>query len=172
MSTPQPPGLPPEKPSLSQPVQPSPMPPYGQQSPPPAPPSETGWLSWLTAVKGLTISNVLVIAALAVVAVPVYVIYKALGDEKLLDRFLSTYEEKTSQITGCVIRHVQERGGPDLWSVSSGFAFQGADRWFVSVVLTHEPSNDETETYCESLKLIADKMLDRGRAGGAAADVQ
>jgi len=98
---------------------------------------------------------------LAVVAVPVYIIYRALDDEKLLDRFMSTYEETANQQSGCVLRHVQERGGPDNWGISSGFAFQGADRWFVSVVLTHEPSSEEILSYCESLKLIADRMLDR-----------
>jgi hypothetical protein len=128
---------------------------------PPAPPPEGRYLGWLTAVKGLTISNVLVIALLAVVAVPVYVIYKALGDEKLLDRFLSTYEEISSQQAGCTVRHVQARGGPDLWGVSSGFAFAGADRWFVNVVLDHMPTNEEITSYCQSLKLIADNMLDR-----------
>jgi hypothetical protein len=116
----------------------------------------------LNAVKGLTFTNVLVVVFLAVVAVPIYVIYRALDNEKLLDRLMSTYEELSSQNTGCAVRHVQERGGPDLWGVSSGFAFQGADRWFVNVMLAHEPDAEEIHTYCESLKLIADRMLERG----------
>ena len=116
----------------------------------------------LNAVKGLTISNVLVIALLVVIAVPVYVVYKALGDDKLLDRLMSTYEELDSQQTGCALRHLQERGGPEVWGVSSGFAFAGSDRWFVNVVLSHEPSREELVSYCESLKLIADTMLSRG----------
>ena len=125
-------------------------------------PPEGRGLAWLNAVKGLTVSNVVVIALLAVVAVPVYVIYRALGDEKLMDRLMSTYEEMNSQQVGCTLRHVQERGGPELWGVSAGFAFMGTDRWFVNVVLDHEPSNDEVHSYCESLKLIADRMLERG----------
>ena len=99
---------------------------------------------------------------LAIVAVPVYIIYRALDDEKLLDRFMSTYEERSSQLSGCTLRHVQERGGPDIWGISSGFAFQGGDRWFVSVALSHDPSPDEIASFCESLKLIADRMLQRG----------
>lgn len=126
--------------------------------PPPPPPNE-GWLSWLNAVKGLSVANVLVIAMLAIVAVPVYTIWKALGDDKLLDRFMSTYEESASQMSGCTLRHVQARGGPDTWGISSGFAFQGGDRWFVSVALSHDPSAEEIASYCESLKLIADRML-------------
>jgi hypothetical protein len=118
--------------------------------------------SWLNAIKGLTVSNVMVIAMLVVIAVPAYTIYRALNDEKLLERLLSTYEETSSQMTGCTLRHVQERGGPEMWGISSGFAFQGAERWMVSVILQHEPSNDEIASFCESLKLIIDGMLDNG----------
>ena len=49
-----------------------------------------------------------------------------------------------------------------MWGVSSGFAFQGADRWFVNVLLDHSPNNEEIASYCASLKLIGDRMLDRG----------
>jgi hypothetical protein len=124
-------------------------------------PEQPRGIAWLGAIKGLTISNVLVIALLAVVAVPVYVVYKALSDDKLMDRLMSTYEVIGTK-QGCAVRHVQERGGPGLWGVSSGFAFQGADKWFVNVMLDHAPTDDEIAAYCESLKLIADRMLERG----------
>ena len=101
--------------------------------PPPA--NEGKALGWLNAVKGLTLTNVLVIVLLAVVAVPVYVIYRALDDEKLLDRFMSTYEEKpaaSSMAARCAMcRRVAGRtcgaSRPDL-------RFQGADRWAISVI--------------------------------------
>src|SRR5262245_34108316 len=98
-------------------------------SPTPSPPQNDRYVGWLNAVKGLSLGNVLVIALLAVVAVPVYVIYRALGDQELLDRFMSTYEEETSQQVGCTLRHVQARGGPEMYGISAGFAFQGEDRW-------------------------------------------
>lgn len=123
------------------------------------PPPDGKYLGWLNAVKGLTLANVLVIALLAVIAVPVYVIWKAVGDDRLLDRLMSTYEVLDSQQVGCVLRHVQERGGPDTWGISSGFAFQGGDRWYVTVALTHEPSGEELVSYCQSLKLITDRLL-------------
>jgi len=126
------------------------------------PPTEGRFLGLVNAVKGLTVANVAMIAVLAMIAVPVYVIYRALGDDKLLDRLMSTYEELDSQQTGCALRHLQERGGPEVWGVSSGFAFAGSDRWHVNVVLDHEPSREELVSYCESLKLIADTMLSRG----------
>jgi hypothetical protein len=49
-------------------------------------------LKWLGAVKDLSLGNVLVIALLAIIAVPVYIIYRALDNDALMDRFLSTYE--------------------------------------------------------------------------------
>lgn len=114
-------------------------------------------------VKGLTLQNVLIIALLVVIAVPTYAFWQALHDDKLLDRFLSTYEEVTSQNIGCTMRHLQRRGGIDQWSVSSGFAYQGADRWVVSVWMDHQPNGEEINSYCESLKLIADRMVLHGR---------
>lgn len=115
----------------------------------------------IKAAQSLTWSNLAVLAGLAAIAVPVYVVYRAIGDEALLDRLMSTYEVIDTK-QGCLVRHVQERGGPDLWGVSSGFAFQGRDRWYVNVLLEHMPSDDEVAAYCASLKLIADRMLERG----------
>jgi hypothetical protein len=116
----------------------------------------------VSAAKGLTIANVLVIALLVIIAVPVYVIYRALNDEKIMDRLMSTYEEIGTKHSGCTLRHVQERGGPDLWGLSSGFAFQGSDRWYVNVVLAEAPTDEQIASHCAALKLIADRMLDRG----------
>jgi hypothetical protein len=113
-------------------------------------------------VKGLSLQNVLVIALLVVIAVPTYVIYRALDNDALMDRFMSTYEEVSNQNVPCALRHVQARGGPDEWSISTGFSFVGRDRWFLNVVMSHQPSPEEIVSYCETLKLIADKMLDRG----------
>ena len=127
-------------------------------------------MKWLGAVKGLSLGNVLVIALLAVIAVPVYVIYRAIDNDALMDRFLSTYEEVSSQNVGCTLRHVQARGGPDQWGISRGFSFVGNDRWFVNVVLDHHPNSEEIISYCESLKLIADRMLERGHLGAPLVD--
>lgn len=126
------------------------------EAPPPAPEGRVAGL--VRIAQGLTLSNVLVLAALAVIAVPVYVIYSAVsGNDELLDRLLSRYRTIESK-SGCLVRHVQERGGPDLWSVGSGFAFQGQDRYSINVVMSRMPSEDEIVSYCETLKLMADKL--------------
>ena len=129
------------------------------QSPPTEPPGKLERAA--SVVKNLSLGNVLVVALLAVIAVPVYVIYKAVGDTALMSKLVSSYEELGSK-SGCSLRHFQERGGPDLYGVSSGFGFIGSDRWYVNVILNHKPTEEEVVSYCESLKLIADKMLDSG----------
>jgi hypothetical protein len=128
------------------------------------PPTNGKVLTAVNAVKGLSLTNVLIIFLLVLIGVPTYVVWKAIGDDKLMDRLMSTYEEYSTD-NGCLLRHVQERGGPDLWGVSSGFAYQGADRWFISVVLPHEPKPEEVTSYCESVKLIADRLVDRRHDG-------
>jgi hypothetical protein len=126
--------------------------------PPPLPPNDGRIVSWLNAVKGLTISNVLVIAMLIVVAVPTYLIYRVINDEKLLDKFLSHYDEISSQNVGCTLREASNRGGPTIYAISTGFAYQGRDKYTVSVVLDHSPSNDELVSYCATVKAIADSL--------------
>lgn len=119
-------------------------------------------LDW---ARSLTVWQVLTIALLACVLVPVFVIYKAVsGNEALLNRLLSTYEEHADQ-SGCLVRHVKERGGPDLWSVSTAFAVSGVDRWFLSVITSHQPTTEEIVSYCESAKILADQVMDRGDHG-------
>lgn len=125
---------------------------------PPDPAGKIG--GWLTAVKGLTITNALVIMLLVIVLVPAYLVYRATNDERLLDRFLSNYREISAQQSGCTERIAKQRGGQESWSVSTGFAFQGSDRWVISVWMDHEPSNDQIVSYCETLNLLVDFMRD------------
>jgi hypothetical protein len=126
----------------------------------PPPPQDGRVLGLIKAAQGLTFTNLLVLAGLAGIAIPVYVVYRALGDDALLDRLMSTYEVIDSY-EGCLVRHVQERGGPDLWGVSSGFAFQGEARYYVNVIVETLPTDDEVASYCAVLKLIADRLVER-----------
>jgi hypothetical protein len=131
-----------------------------EQPPTPPPSSSGGWFAGIIdASKSLTLTNVLVIAMLVIVAVPAYAVYQALNDPVLLDRFLSSYTEVPNKSTDCTIRKARARGGAWLWSISAGFAFQRSDRWSVSVILPAEPSADDIVSYCATLALIVDKML-------------
>jgi len=110
-------------------------------------------------VKGLSLSNVLIIALLVVIAIPAYVIYRALHDPEIMNRLLSSYQELPNQQSGCTLRTVRERGGPQRWSISTGFAFHGVDRWSINVLLDYEPTGEQITSYCETLKTIADHTL-------------
>jgi hypothetical protein len=111
---------------------------------------------WLTAVKGLTFTNVAVIAMLGVVAVPLYATYRILNDEQLLDRLMSSYKEYPAQESGCTLRELRPRSAAPMWTISTGFAYQGTDRWLAGVAIDHMPTKEELESYCASLKLVTD----------------
>jgi hypothetical protein len=123
------------------------------------PPHEGRLAAAANVVKGLSLGNVLIIALLVVIAIPAYLTYKALNDPVVMDRLMSSYREYPNQISGCTLREVKERGGPDMWSVSAGFAFHGSARWYIAVGLTAKPSDAEITTHCETLKRIADGLL-------------
>jgi hypothetical protein len=121
------------------------------------PPPEGRFAHAAHAVRALTLSNVLVIFLLLLMAVPVYIVYRALSDEALLDRFLSSYRVIGSE-GGCTIRMVAERGGPEQWSINTGFAAGGNERWTVGVVLEREPSREEITSHCATLLLIVERL--------------
>ena len=112
---------------------------------------------WLSALKGLTLTNVLIIALMAMVAVPVYFVYRVLNDPAMLDRFLSSYDE-TVDPSGCTVRTVKRRGGVYHWSISTGFALSGSDRYSVAVIMDSTPTPESIKTYCATLGLMVDKL--------------
>jgi len=123
------------------------------------PPHEGRLAAAASVVKGLSLNNVLTIALLVVIAIPAYFAYKLLNDPVVMNRLLSSYREYPNQISGCTMREVKERGGPDMWSVSTGFAFHGSARWYIAVAMTAKPSDEEVASHCETLKRIADSLL-------------
>ena len=121
-------------------------------------PTEPRGLAWLNAIKSMSLTNVLILALMCMVLVPVYFVYTVLNDPKVLDRFMSSYDEYTETRSGCTVRTVRLRGGPWRWSISSGFAMGGADRYTVSAILSTEPGEEDIRSYCATLNLIIDKM--------------
>lgn len=122
------------------------------------PPNEGKVVGLINAAKGLTLTNAVVIIMLVIVAIPAYFVWRALNDEAILDRFFSNFREISSQNVGCAVREAKFRGGNPIWVVFTGFAFQGGDRYIIAVVLDHEPVREEIESFCATLKLLADDM--------------
>jgi len=122
------------------------------------PPNEGRLAAAATVVKGLSWANLLTIAALVVIAIPSYFIWKTLNDPVLLDRMLSSYKEESSQQTGCTLRTAKQRGGVETWAVSTGWAFHGGDRYYIAVAMNRAPAENELAAYCATLKLLAEKL--------------
>jgi hypothetical protein len=126
-----------------------------------SPPHDGGWIHGLVnSVKGLTLTNIIVILILVVAAIPAYTLYRVLNDETMLYRFLSSYREVPNPIpdSNCTLREVSMRGGGDTWGISTNFASLGNDRWQIGVTIGHSPSTEDIETYCAVLNSIIDFM--------------
>lgn len=132
-----------------------------EQPPPPA--ADGGWLHTIIHfLKGLTLTNTIVIVILIVALIPAYFVWRLLNDEVMLYRFLSSYREVPNPVAGsnCVLREVSMRGGGDQFAIATNFATLGNDRWQIGVILGHRPTDIEIQTYCETLGHIIDKMRD------------
>jgi hypothetical protein len=115
-------------------------------------------LSFINAVKGMSLFNVLIVALMLMIALPTYVVYRIINDEELLDRFLSSYKIYDRQVSSCTLRKARQRGEPYTWAISSGFAFEGGTRWSIGVALNWEPDDEQVKSYCETLEKLVDHM--------------
>ena len=123
------------------------------------PPDRVGQIGGIVnIVKGLSLTNVLIIALLVVIAIPTYIAYRFLNDDSLLNKFTSFYEELSVQNVSCTLRIASQRGAHPYYAISTGFAFQGSDRYNIGVILSHRPDDGELASYCETLNLIVDFM--------------
>lgn len=113
------------------------------------------------AVKSMTLTQALVIIMLAVVAIPSYLLWHVVSDPVSLGRFLSSYEEQSSDKSPCTLKIASLRGAGDTYGISAGFAFQGSDKWVMSVIIENrKPTPEEFVSYCEALLLLIDFMRD------------
>ena len=106
----------------------------------------------------MTLTHVLIIALLVAIAIPTYVLWRFLNDASMLNKWTSFYEELSNDKTSCTLRIASVRGSEPFHAISTGFAYQGSDRWTVSVLLGHRPDEGEIESYCQTLNLIVDYM--------------
>ena len=106
---------------------------------------------WLSAIKGLTFTNALVIIMLLVSGTPAYLMYKVVNSERMLDHFTSIYREIPSSQAACAFREAKSRFGAQTWKIVTGFAYQGDDRWSVMVSRNLQPSSEQVVMYCSTL---------------------
>lgn len=114
----------------------------------------------INAIKNLSFGNVLIIMLLMIVVIPSYLLWRILNDPAMLGKFLSHYEEVTSDKWPCTLRIASQRGAGDTYSVGAAFAVQGSERWIIAVQLDRDPRLDDDDmiSYCETLNLLIDFM--------------
>ena len=123
------------------------------------PPDRVGQIGGVVnIIKGLSLTHVLIIALLVAIAIPTYILWRFLNDASMLNKFTSFYEEISSDKSPCTVRIASQRGADPTYAISTGFAFQGSDRWTISAVMTHKPDDGQIASYCETLQLIVDYM--------------
>jgi hypothetical protein len=118
---------------------------------------------WLGYLKSLTFRNVGVILALAVVAVPGYLVYRLATDPQFASVFFSTYSEASVPATDCFIRIASVSGGREDYRVSRPFAYSGRDRWVISIETPDEPNADQTVALCNLLGEVIAYARDRSK---------
>jgi hypothetical protein len=136
------------------------------QKPPPPPPPDTqqqpdriGLIGGIAGIiKGFTLKNVAITALLALIILPGFVIWRVMNDASMLNKLTSRYEEYTSDKIPCTLRVASVRGGGDHYSISTGFAFQGSDRYIMGVIMDRKPGEIELQSYCEVLQKIVDHL--------------
>jgi hypothetical protein len=109
-------------------------------------------------VSSLTLTQVLVIALLVMIAIPTYIAWRVINDASMLTKFTSRYEEIASAYMPCTLRVASVRGGGDTYSISTGLSMQGSDRWQVGVILERLPEQADQIAYCATLNLLVDHL--------------
>jgi hypothetical protein len=109
---------------------------------------------WLGYLKGLTLRNVGVIIALALVLIPGYFAYKLTTDNEFASVFFSTYSEAPIPATDCFMRIASVSGGGNDYRVSRPFAYSGQDRWVISIETPNEPDANQAVALCNMLGAI------------------
>ena len=109
-------------------------------------------------IQSMTLTHVLILALLLVILAPTYILWRFVNDASLLNKWTSFYEELSTDKSPCTLRIASVRGSDPTYAISTGFAFQGSDRWTISAVLSRKPDEGDLVSYCEALNRIVDHM--------------
>jgi hypothetical protein len=113
----------------------------------------------LDSVKGLSLSNVLVLALLALIAVPAYVGWKVINNPALMSIVFSDFEEIPS-VTDCNLFRAQSSGSAAFWAVTNQFGQRNAESWSIAVRVKFLPDAAAMRDYCASLEAVVSYLRD------------
>lgn len=109
----------------------------------------------LNVVKGLTYTNVAIMALLLLLLVPVYLVYRILGDQNLMGAVFNVYSELDAP-TDCLLAFQQPAGGSGAYIVRAVLAERNAEVWYVSVKLRFKPDDQAMTQYCGAATQVVD----------------
>lgn len=102
-------------------------------------------------VKGLSLTNVLVIVLLAAIAVPLYVGWKVTSDPTLMAFVFNDFSEIPS-VTDCNLFRLKPTGGTTYYAISNQFSERNAESWAITVRVKFKPDDAAIKDYCSSLE--------------------
>jgi len=104
----------------------------------------------LDAIKGLTLVNVAVLAALVLISVPAYFAWRTINDPQFAGLVFSEYREIDSP-TDCVLSLAQPAGTEGSYFIRATLAERNREVWYISVKLHFEPDSQAMIKYCAAL---------------------
>lgn len=108
----------------------------------------------IEALKGLTLTNLLVLLVLVLILAPAYLAWRVVNDPDLRNILFSSFRAIEVEGVDCSYIKASEAGVDPHWLVAKDFAFSGRDRWFIGVNSPEEPSPAEVEAYCRTLSEV------------------
>jgi hypothetical protein len=129
----------------------------------PQPPPPDRISGWIGHIKGLSLTNVLVIITLALVAIPAYLAWRILNDPQLSGFIFSTYEERALAGTDCRVRITSMSGAGPVFNITRPFAYSGEDRWYLGISMPVEPNEVDAGNYCAALGSLIEYARDRSK---------
>lgn len=113
----------------------------------------------LGVVKGLTYTNVAVLALLLGLFAPLYFGYRMLGDPQLMGAVLNVYSEIDSP-TDCLLSFQQPTGGTGSYIIRATLAERASEVWYVSAKVKFRPDDAAMKAYCTAASAIVDFARD------------
>jgi hypothetical protein len=113
----------------------------------------------LDSVRTLTLSNVLVIALLVVIAIPAYIGWRVLNDPVLMGVVFSQYREYPTK-GECALIFAQPAGGTGFFAITNAFAERNNEFWSVAVRIKFHPDDEAIDKYCGTLAALIEYARD------------
>jgi hypothetical protein len=117
----------------------------------------------LGVVRGLTYTNVAIMALLLLIAFPAYFGYRMLNDQALMGAVFNVYSELDAP-TDCLLSFQQPAGGTGSYVIRAVMAERAAEVWYVSAKVKFKPDDAAMAAYCNSASAVIEFLHDPNNA--------